>query len=791
MKILKINIYILLFLCLTNVMLAEEEVVSKFKNHSANNLIDKSGSVSGFTIPYTTLDNTYSINFSGSGENDYQIIYKNKLINDKSISLYEAGNLNHIKYGKFNDLMKHKEEVAIEYKYIAKPYEFIKDFEGAIPTIDLVNEVDVVIFGLTYEVRKIIKSSVYNTNHVILINKINSQVITIEFDIDENNQVYSLSLVIRTKLKKSSQDATVLNQPPSNDTILSTSDLGETLDGGGGNDNITGGKGIDTIIGGEGTDTLNGANGNDIYTFNIGDGIDTINDTGTIENSGADKIVFGLGITQGNSSINIVGSDLVINYGTSDVLTILNNNIEIIEFSDDGSEVLNYSDAGWTIIGTEFVDVLVGTVGDDKIIGLEDDDDISGGDGDDVISGKEGIDELNGEDGRDYIIGGLGDDILDGGTIGLYNPNAVESGDIYYFENGDGDDIINESSNIWHDSGDTIKFGSGIVETDLTYQQVGNQLVLTYNSGADSITINNQYLLNNAGYTIEFISFDDGSSLDNSGMLDKLTTNGDDNLIGSGWGETIDGKAGNDTLTMGDGRDYIIGGLGDDILDGGGIDIYNPNALESGDIYYFENGDGNDIINDNSNEWHDSGDTIKFGSGIVETDLTYQQVGNQLVLTYNSGADSITINNQYILNNVGYTIEFISFDNGSSLDNNGMLDKLTTNGNDVIIGSEWDETLNGKKGNDDLKGGNGKDTYYFELGDGIDIIEDNGNSSIDRIKFGPGITDVNNLTITTLGDDVIIDYGTTDKITITNGKLAVYKIEKLEFNSGSVIDLVY
>ncbi|MBW8290435.1 calcium-binding protein, partial [Chromobacterium subtsugae] len=65
-------------------------------------------------------------------------------------------------------------------------------------------------------------------------------------------------------------------------------------------------------------------------------------------------------------------------------------------------------------------------------------------------------------------------------------------------------------------------------------------------------------------------------------------------------------------------------------------------------------------------------------------------------------------------------------------------------GNDVLIGSGDETTLEGGKGDDTLHGGSrSKDTYVFNLGDGNDLVIDDhvtvDSSRQSEIRFGAGI----------------------------------------------------
>jgi Ca2+-binding RTX toxin-like protein len=62
-------------------------------------------------------------------------------------------------------------------------------------------------------------------------------------------------------------------------------------------------------------------------------------------------------------------------------------------------------------------------------------------------------------------------------------------------------------------------------------------------------------------------------------------------------------------------------------------------------------------------------------------------------------------------------------------------------GADQLQGLEGNDTLVGGAGNDVLDGGIGDDTYVFDLGDGVDYINDLATlTETNRVVFGQGIT---------------------------------------------------
>lgn len=93
-----------------------------------------------------------------------------------------------------------------------------------------------------------------------------------------------------------------------------------------------------------------------------------------------------------------------------------------------------------TIVGTEADDDIRGREGDDNLDGGEGDDILDGGRGDDNLSGGSGNDVLSGRDGNDVLVGDAGDDALLGGygIDTLYGDGAPRMAPPGFFTDGDG-----------------------------------------------------------------------------------------------------------------------------------------------------------------------------------------------------------------------------------------------------------------------------------------------------------------------------------------------------------------
>ena len=451
-----------------------------------------------------------------------------------------------------------------------------------------------------------------------------------------------------------------------NDTInANTGD--DTIFGGNGDDTVNAGAGNDIINGGKGNDYLKGEAGDDIYVFNIGDGDDIVEEYES-NNYGAqnDRIVFGEGITADSITMNRVGYDLIIEYGDGDRITVKNefsNNyygIEYIEFADGTViDIEGIKREASTYIGTDGDDVLNGYISSSKY-------DINeyfyGGDGNDTINANTGDDTIFGGNGDDTIKAGEGNDIINGGKGNDYLKG--EGGDdVYVFNIGDGDDIVEEyESNNYGAQNDRIVFGEGITADSITMNRVGYDLIIEYGDG-DRITVKNEF--SNNYYGIEYIEFADGTVIDVDGIKKEASTyigtDGDDVLKGYNSTNKYDineyfyGGNGDDTVNAGKGNDIINGGKGNDYLKG----------EDGDDTYVFNIGDGDDIVEDY--EWNNYGaqnDRIIFGEGITAESITFVRSGYDLIINYGEG-DRITVKNEYL--NSYYGVEYITLNDGREL----------------------------------------------------------------------------------------------------------------------------
>jgi len=90
-------------------------------------------------------------------------------------------------------------------------------------------------------------------------------------------------------------------------------------------------------------------------------------------------------------------------------------------------------------------------------------------------------------------------------------------------------------------------------------------------------------------------------------------------------------------------------------------------------------------------------------------------------------------------------------------------------GNDVLMGDDGSDLLDGGTGNDILIGGRGSDSYLFEAGHGADVINNAAEASgkVDQIQFGASINRAN-VSVKRDGNDLLINTSATDSIRVTD-----------------------
>lgn len=426
--------------------------------------------------------------------------------------------------------------------------------------------------------------------------------------------------------------------------------------------------------------------------------------------------------------------------------------------STTGGALLNGGDGNDLMFGTLFNDqismgngnnIAYGNEGNDRIIDSLGGNDIAyGGAGNDTIIMYDGNDALYGEDGNDIIEKtGVGIGLLYGGNGNDTIKGGLGNDTIY---GGDGDDVITDKSGvdtIYGDSGNDTITGGGS-STQIIRGGDGDDIL-----GFDSI--------NYTSYSVEKYQY---------------------------------GEAGNDTLRVARGVNFLNGGEGDDTYIWNLYEIYNSNSYEvRPNGIYIEDASGNDQFK------------VYNPTGYTYT-ITAEQVGDDLLIYCNDR--TITVTDQFADPN-NLVIDSIWGSNGTFIDlhnwtpvsgvtwtgtnsaenyfgsdysdfiyglagNDQLFGKQGNDyieggdGNDKLYGEGQDDILIGGKNNDNLYGGYGNDIYRFQVGDGQDTIDESEFESLnDRIEFTDGTT-WENLNFDYTASKLDIYYGSSDRISTTH-----------------------
>jgi Ca2+-binding RTX toxin-like protein len=500
------------------------------------------------------------------------------------------------------------------------------------------------------------------------------------------------------------------------DNVLTGNSAINTLTGGAGNDRLNGGAGADKMLGGIGNDTYVVDVSGDAVTENANEGTDTVESAITYTlGSNVENLVL-----TGTAAINATGNTL------NNVLT--------------GNAAANKLDGGTG------ADTMQGGAGDDSYV--------VDNAGDVVVENlNEGIDSvssavtytlsanvenltltgsaaingtgnaldniLNGNSGANTLIGGAGNDRLEGGTGNDTMLGGL--GNDTYVVNAAGD-IITENANEGIDS----------VESAVTY---------TLGANLENLTLTGSSAINATG-----------NALDNV-------------LTGNSGANTLTGGAGNDRLIGGAGSDKMLGGTGDDtyVVDATG-DVVTENAnegfdaVESSVTYTLGNNverltlTGTSAINGTGN----TSDNVITGNSAVNTltggtgdDLLSGAAGNDIVKG-DAGTDILE---------GGDGNDTLSDTGGNGLYNGGA-------GTDSITGSTGNELLVGGAGNDTIVTGAGNDIIGFNRGDGQDSVDTSAGGS-KTLSLG-GAVDYNTLALKKTGNDLILDAGNSEQVTLKN-----------------------
>ena len=513
------------------------------------------------------------------------------------------------------------------------------------------------------------------------------------------------------------------------DVILGL-DGADTIDGAGGNDTIEGGVGNDSLLGGADNDLLDGGSSIDVLTGGSGD------DTYVVDR-GADQVV-----------------ELALE-GTDTVRAAVNYTL--------GADVENLVLTGSATFGTgnASANVITGNVLDN------------------TLDGKAGIDTLIGGAGNDtYVVADAGDMIVEAGTGGVDTVRAginwtlganletlVLTGTAL---RGTGNALANllvgTAGNNSLDGGagiDTLQGGAG----DDTYVvgDAADQVIEDAGGGNDTVRAAVDYTL---GAEVETLILTGGARHGTGNILNNA-------IVGTAFGDVLDGGAGADRLSGGRGDDiYVFDNLGDIAVETktGGIDTVRA-AIDWTLGANLENleltgaartGIGNALANHLTGTLFadvlDGGagaDTMTGGSG----DDVYRvdNAGDVVVELAGGGKDTVLASLSIALTDgvENLTLTRAGLTGTGNLGNNVLTGSA---GGDSLVGLDGNDTLDGAGGADTLVGGAGDDTYVLDsVGDLI--IEGAGGGRDTVVLMRDGLTVSGDIEVIRLGGSAHIAIG--------------------------------
>lgn len=492
-----------------------------------------------------------------------------------------------------------------------------------------------------------------------------------------------------------------------------------------GDDIITGTGFSETLLLGDGNDQASGGRGDDVYLRDgQAGGDDVINDGGIIT---TDTLRL-TNVVPDSVSIIVDGESLVVGLPNGSVRLVNQRDslgwdtIEFIVF-DDGTvwDLAAISAAAAPLGGTE--NTVLGSAADETLLGTNDDDTIGGDAGNDVLE-------------------------------------AGDGNDLYLWGSGSGNDRIQERGSDARFTADRLQF-TDLNESDIEVTRTSRtELSVTSLFTGEVLTLDGQF--GDTNNAIEYFVFADGAIWD-------LET-----IRGAAWERGTDGV---DTLS-GNLSPIMFGGLGDDTLNGG---------FRQDNTYVIRRDDGNDVIDD-----FDGIDTLRL-EGVERGELTFEaSTANAFgdVIIHIAGSDDTVFVRGQLRENSEYGLEQIILDDGTVITEAEIAASAfvaSTEFNDTIVGTNAAEQFRGGLGDDELDGGRGDDSYFWESGDGNDIIDDNGRSSETDTLVLTDIADENEILLQRgagFGDLTLTVLATGETLLIEDSS-----IETIRFADGSGLDI--
>jgi len=399
-------------------------------------------------------------------------------------------------------------------------------------------------------------------------------------------------------------DINVLTLTGSADLIGMANNNGNTLSGNAGNDTLIGGDGNDTLIAGTGNDMLIGGAGNNTYVVQATGAVDTI-----VTNAGLHDTLQLKSVASSAVTFSQQGNDLIValNAGLSNATRV------VVKDQFNGLGVANIKTADG-VFATNGLSAAIATLWQRGMPA-------------EIEAGarlKASFDDGN------HILSISG--LSDSAALGNGSNWVTATGSTETITLGSGNNTV-----ILTNGYDTITaLGGNNVITDL-----GGRANITLSNGANNITLRGSY---------DTIFAGNGDNM--------ITDPGDRANITVGSGANTITLGGNyETLTAGAGNNVInASGLHETVTVGGGV-----NTITSlGGSCSLTLGDGSDIVTMTGSgtnvtvghgtyclEFGSSGETLKFGADVSSSNLWFQHIGQDLLVTVDGTSESVVLKNWY------------------------------------------------------------------------------------------------------------------------------------------------
>ncbi|MGO1077574.1 calcium-binding protein [Inquilinus sp. CA228] len=348
----------------------------------------------------------------------------------------------------------------------------------------------------------------------------------------------------------------IINGGNSKDILVGT-DGDDTINGFGGNDLMVGLGGNDQILGGTGSDEIGGQAGND--TLDGGTGNDQLsggeNDDSLIGGAGVDRLDGGAGIDLVGYAFSTLGVTVNLQVGTGSGGDAQGDTLIGIE----------------QVFGSNHADTLTGDAGANRLWGWIGNDRLNGGAGDDILETGSGFDIVDGGAGTDVLIMDRSTDTGNftftlNGPAGTGGASAVGIERMEFFAGagnntitgGSGNDSILDSDRV--DGNDVLNGGAG---DDRLMSSRGVD-TLDGGAGIDRAVVLRFGVMADLRLAIDGTTASDGTRILNVESLEIFSGEGDDDITGGSQRDFIVGSGGDDVLRGGAGADHLDGSVGID-----------------------------------------------------------------------------------------------------------------------------------------------------------------------------------------------------------------------------------